>query len=131
MPATQSQSGVTKSPYEPGVYFVRGQTWQVIRVSSVLKTPSQWTQSDFQQRIRLQIGDRYELLKQLGTGSFSEVCLATDRSTGDKVHSSRLLLRLLDILLSLASYTKSAWLRLLVISGQVQQHSTGSVVNNC
>lgn len=29
MPATQSQSGVTKSPYEPGVYFVRGQTWQV------------------------------------------------------------------------------------------------------
>ena len=35
MPATQSQLGVTKSPYEPGVYFVRGQTWQVIRVSRV------------------------------------------------------------------------------------------------
>lgn len=29
MPGTQTQSGVTKSPYEPGVYFVRGQTWQV------------------------------------------------------------------------------------------------------
>ena len=110
MPATQSQSGVTKSPYEPGVYFVRGQTWQVIRVSRVkcISTPSQWTRSNFQQRVCLQIGDRYELLKQLGTGSFSEVCLATDRSTGDKVHSWRVLLRLLDILLSLTAHTKSA-----------------------
>lgn len=36
----------------------------------------------------IQIGERYELLKQLGSGSFSEVCLATDRSTGDKVRGS-------------------------------------------
>lgn len=34
MPGTQTQSGVTKSPYESGVYFVRGQTWQV-RVTSL------------------------------------------------------------------------------------------------
>ena len=32
----------------------------------------------------LQVGERYELLKQLGSGSFSEVCLAEDRSVGEK-----------------------------------------------
>ncbi|KAL3143658.1 hypothetical protein ABBQ38_002453 [Trebouxia sp. C0009 RCD-2024] len=64
MPGSQTQSGVTKSPYESGVYFVRGQTWQT--------------------------GERYELLKQLGSGSFSEVCLADDRSTGEKVAVKRI-----------------------------------------
>ena len=41
-------------------------------------------------RDNLQIGERYELLKQLGSGSFSEVCLAEDRSTGEKVSSAKL-----------------------------------------
>ena len=36
----------------------------------------------------LQIGERYELLKQLGSGSFSEVCLAEDSSTGEQVNSA-------------------------------------------
>ena len=33
----------------------------------------------------LQVGERYELLKVLGYGSYSAVVLALDRSTGEKV----------------------------------------------
>lgn len=35
----------------------------------------------------MQVGERYEILKLLGTGSFSSVCLALDNFTGEKVRA--------------------------------------------
>ena len=90
MPGAHSQSGITKSPYEPGVYFVRGQTWQVTRFVHRYSKSDTQVQKRVCNTLNVQIGERYELLKQLGTGSFSEVCSATDRSTGEKVKTPSL-----------------------------------------
>eukprot|EP00884_Botryococcus_braunii_P021833 jgi/Botrbrau1/8333/Bobra.0081s0022.1 len=54
-----SKPEVYKSTYSKGVWFVQGQEWRV--------------------------GERYELLKLVGSGSFSSVCLANDSLTGEKV----------------------------------------------
>ena len=89
MPGTQTNSGVTKSPYEPGVYFVRGQTWQVKNYMFAVVVTTTSLDSFTNMWDNLQIGEGYELLKQLGSGSFSEVCLAEDRSTGEKVNSAK------------------------------------------
>ncbi|KIZ01795.1 hypothetical protein MNEG_6170 [Monoraphidium neglectum] len=53
-----------KAGEEPGVYYVSGSTWSV--------------------------GNRYSLLKQLGEGSFSQVCLAVDKETQEKVAVKRI-----------------------------------------
>lgn len=53
-------SGIRESPYEPGCYFVGDQQWRI---------PA-----------------RYRLLKVLGSGSFSFVCLAHDSEADEKVH---------------------------------------------
>eukprot|EP00803_Ostreobium_quekettii_P009627 evm.model.scf_446EXC.6 EVM.evm.TU.scf_446EXC.6 scf_446EXC:55715-62744(+) len=55
---------IAASPHQEGLYFVRGQSWQV--------------------------GKRYRLHKLLGSGSFSAVCLATDTQTGEKVALKRI-----------------------------------------
>jgi serine/threonine protein kinase len=34
---------------------------------------------------KLQVGDRYDLVRLLGSGSFSTVCLAVDKETGEEV----------------------------------------------
>jgi len=52
-------SGIRESPYEPGCYFVGDQQWRI---------PA-----------------RYRLLKVLGSGSFSFVCLAHDSEADEKV----------------------------------------------
>ncbi|GFR43880.1 hypothetical protein Agub_g5009 [Astrephomene gubernaculifera] len=54
---------IIPSPVEPGVYYVDRDTWQV--------------------------GTRYEVLKVLGAGSFSAVCLAWDRVEEEKVALKR------------------------------------------
>eukprot|EP01026_Neomeris_dumetosa_P018711 TRINITY_DN1737_c0_g1_i7.p1 TRINITY_DN1737_c0_g1~~TRINITY_DN1737_c0_g1_i7.p1 ORF type:complete len:396 (+),score=38.93 TRINITY_DN1737_c0_g1_i7:320-1507(+) len=58
------QGSIDKSPYEKGVYMVKGQQWVV--------------------------GERYSLLKTLGEGSFSQVCLAMDNVDGEKVALKRI-----------------------------------------
>lgn len=68
-------SGIRKSPYEPGLYFVDPE-------------PGTTLQSIGQQQ--WQLGTRYELLKVLGYGSFSAVCLALDKETGEKVALKRI-----------------------------------------
>mmetsp|Transcript_7668 Transcript_7668/g.20114 ORF Transcript_7668/g.20114 Transcript_7668/m.20114 type:complete len:619 (+) Transcript_7668:248-2104(+) len=54
-----------ESPYEPGVWIVNGsETWKV--------------------------GKRYTLIKQIGSGSFGEVCLARDTRNDDLVAMKRI-----------------------------------------
>ncbi|KAI8472325.1 MAG: kinase-like domain-containing protein [Monoraphidium minutum] len=60
----QHANGSIKEGPQPGVYYIDGATWAV--------------------------GARYQLLKQLGEGSFSQVCLAVDRDTGEKVALKRI-----------------------------------------
>lgn len=55
---------IVKSKYEEGVYVVDGDAWNV--------------------------GDRYQLEKVLGGGSFSQVCLAKDKETGGYVALKRI-----------------------------------------
>ncbi|KAI7839130.1 hypothetical protein COHA_007133 [Chlorella ohadii] len=64
---------VRKSPYEPGLFFVSPEPGTTLQDHS-----TQW-----------QVGERYELLKVLGYGSYSAVVLALDRSTGEKVALKR------------------------------------------
>lgn len=52
------------SPYEKGTFFVRGQEWRV--------------------------GDRYQLLRLIGDGTFSTVCSALDTLTGEQVALKRI-----------------------------------------
>ena len=64
-----------ESPYEPGLWFVEpepGSTRQSIG-------STQW-----------QCGPRYSLVKVLGYGSFSTVCLARDAATGELVALKRI-----------------------------------------
>jgi hypothetical protein len=80
-----------KAGEEPGVYYVSGSTWSVrssgisihtcgpAHLRRAISTPFAYfcTVS--------QVGNRYSLLKQLGEGSFSQVCLAVDKETQEKV----------------------------------------------
>lgn len=45
----------------------------------------------------MQVGERYQLQKRLGSGSFSSVCLALDTSTGEKVGTLRLILAAIEV----------------------------------
>eukprot|EP00798_Chlamydomonas_sp_ICE-L_P021363 gene21363-28302_t len=54
---------VKPSPYEPGLFLVREPSG----------TETQWD-----------VGERYNVMKPLGEGSFSCVCLATDKTTGEQ-----------------------------------------------
>jgi hypothetical protein len=56
-----AQQPLKPSPGEPGVYYIAGQTWAV--------------------------GTRYQLLKLLGEGSFSQVALGLDLETGEQVRT--------------------------------------------
>jgi hypothetical protein len=92
-------SGIRKSPYEPGLYFVDPepgttlqsigqQQWQVLPGRAPAHVPTRPRPSrerDLLSARLLQLGTRYELLKVLGYGSFSAVCLALDKETGEKV----------------------------------------------
>ncbi|GMH34062.1 hypothetical protein BSKO_01896 [Bryopsis sp. KO-2023] len=59
-----SKTEVRACPTEKGVYFVDGHTWEV--------------------------GERYTVLRLLGSGSFSGVCLARDNLTGQQVALKRI-----------------------------------------
>ena len=80
-----------KCPYSSdGVWFVNDQEWKVRPRTEeachggLRSNPK--TVLAFLTRINLQqVGERYELQKLLGHGSFSSVCLAIDTFTGDKV----------------------------------------------
>ena len=72
---------------EPGKYYVKGATWEVIArgthrfrsdrgICDLAALPPGPV---------AQVGRRYELFKLLGEGSFSQVALALDRETGEKV----------------------------------------------
>ncbi|KAL4424747.1 hypothetical protein ABPG77_000090 [Micractinium sp. CCAP 211/92] len=69
----QEGEGIRKSPYEEGLYFVRPEQGTTLQDHS-----TQW-----------QVGARYSLLKILGYGSYSAVCLAMDHTTGEKVALKR------------------------------------------
>ncbi|PSC67989.1 Mitogen-activated kinase 14 isoform A [Micractinium conductrix] len=65
--------GIRKSPYEAGLYFVPPESGTTLQDHS-----TQW-----------QVGSRYSLLKVLGYGSYSAVCLAVDNTTGERVALKR------------------------------------------
>ncbi|KAL4422575.1 hypothetical protein ABPG75_008772 [Micractinium tetrahymenae] len=69
----QEGEGIRKSPYEEGLYFVQPERGTTLQDHS-----TQW-----------QVGARYSLLKILGYGSYSAVCLALDQTTGEKVALKR------------------------------------------
>lgn len=105
------------SPYEPGVYFVGNQQWQVGGQACRCKRGRRRRNLDSCGRCLLvhaacvdkgclricmipvrpsllcivvdQVGSRYTLVRVLGTGSFSCVCLAIDTQTNEKVGGHR------------------------------------------
>lgn len=65
--------GIRRSAYEPGLWFVSAEPGTTLQDHG-----TQW-----------QIGSRYTLVRVLGYGSFSAVCLAVDQETGEKVALKR------------------------------------------
>ena len=132
----ETGTGIRKSPYEPGLWFVsaepgttlqdHGTQWQVgpnwggaqgpllplpaslpcramacDQVQGACERVGAGWQGPAATRCRhptpaalpptapLQVGERYRLIKVLGYGSYSGVCLAVDETTGEKVGRAR------------------------------------------
>ena len=96
---------------ERGLYYVDGDTWQVGCYACCCRSgrqpswrflgpehagmhPAIWQPARrlppprhhaCRLALRVQVGERYTLLRYLGSGSFSTVCLALDNTTNEKV----------------------------------------------
>jgi mitogen-activated protein kinase 1/3 len=66
---------IRRSPYQAGLYFVSPQPGTTLQSIGM----TEW-----------QVGSRYKLLRVLGYGSFSCVCLALDTATGEEVALKRI-----------------------------------------
>jgi len=101
-------SGVVRSSYTPGVYFVNDAEWAVrapftehdVSMSAGLlpcvlghcAAPGMHCTCTVPSReacacAAAQVGERYQLVKLLGSGSFSSVCSALDAVTGEQART--------------------------------------------
>lgn len=96
----EAGSGIRKSAYEPGLWFVpaepgttlqdHGTQWQVRRCvwhpgAQLHRPRAPPSPPPLHPPLCPQIGTRYSLVRVLGYGSFSSVCLAVDEATGEQV----------------------------------------------
>lgn len=109
----EASGGIRQSAYEPGLFFVPAEPgttlqdhstqWQVrgpqLGTSGGMEAAA-WRHGDCRSlpaahtfsshpHTTPQVGSRYTLLRVLGYGSYSAVCLAVDNETGEKVGRSQ------------------------------------------